>query len=164
MTLLYDEEIKPSFDFSPEALAKEILERGLKEEAFPFDAEISLRIVTEEEIRQLNKTYRNIDSATDVLSFPLIEYECPGDFSCIQEGDDHFNPDTGEAVLGDIVISEAHVHRQADSYGHSEKREYAFLLVHSLLHLLGYDHKTPEEEKEMFLRQERILSKLHIER
>lgn len=164
MTLLYEEEIKPSFDFSPEALAREVLTEGLKVENFPFEAEISLRIVSEEEIRQLNATYRDIDKATDVLSFPLIEYEKPADYSAICPGDDHFNPDTGEVMLGDIVISASHVQSQAKTYGHSEKREYAFLLTHSLLHLLGYDHETEDEEKEMFSRQDLILTRLHIER
>ncbi len=164
MTLLYDEEMKPALDFSPEALAKEVLEEGLKAEEFPFDAEISLGIVSEEGIRRLNREFRDIDRSTDVLSFPLVEYEKPADYSGIIPGDEHFNPDTGEVMLGDIVISEAHVKSQARAYGHSEKREYAFLLVHSLLHLLGYDHETEEEERQMFSRQEQILTRLHIER
>ena len=164
MTLLYDEEKKTSFDFPPDTLAKEVLLAGLKYEKFPYEAEISLLIAGKEEVKRLNTEYRGIQKETDVLSFPLVEYEKPGDFSGIQPGDDHFNPDSGEVMLGDIVISEAKVHEQARTYGHSEKREFAFLLTHSLLHLLGYDHETEEEEKDMFFRQEEILSRLHIER
>ena len=84
--------------------------------------------------------YRQIDAPTDVLSFPMLSYEQAGDFSALEEDyEDNFNPDTGEIMLGDIVISVDRVREQAAAYGHSERREFAFLIVHSMLHLFGYD-------------------------
>ncbi len=164
MTLLFEMEGQVEFDFDPEALAREVLAAGLLAESFPYEAEISLTITGDEEIRHLNLEHRGKDAATDVLSFPMLEFPSAGDFSFLKEERDCFNPDTGEVMLGDIVISEPHVKKQAAEYGHSIKREYSFLLVHSLLHLLGYDHESEEEELAMFSRQEQILAGLHITR
>lgn len=162
MTLRIEAENTPAFDFDYEALAREVIEGVLREEDFPYEAELSLSIVTQEEIRDLNRTYRKIDKATDVLSFPLLEYPAPGDFSRVDEEADNFNPDTGEVMLGDIVVSDTHVKAQAAAYGHSEKREYGFLIVHSMLHLLGYDHETAAEEAVMKEKQDQILNRLEI--
>ena len=93
----------------------------------------------------------------------MLSYEVAGDFSHLEEDyDDNFNPDTGEIMLGDIVISVDKVKEQAESYGHSEKREYAFLILHSMLHLFGYDHITPEEAEIMEGKQNEILTKMNI--
>ena len=98
-----------------------------------------------------NKEYRNIDKETDVLSFPAVDYESPSDFTLVRENESSYiNPDTGELILGDIILNEDRVRAQAQEYGHTLLREFAFLLTHSMLHLLGYDHMEPEEEKEMF--------------
>ena len=98
----------------------------------------------------MNLEQRGIDRPTDVLSFPMIEYDAPGDFSVIdEETGDAFTPETGELMLGDIVISKEKVLSQAEEYGHSPKREYAFLIAHSMLHLFGYDHMEEEERAEM---------------
>ena len=111
----------------------------------------------------MNREFRNIDRATDVLSFPMLEYEKPGDFSFLEEAEnDCFNPDTGELLLGDIVISKDKVLEQAEAYGHSPRRELAFLTAHSMLHLMGYDHMEPEEAAEMERRQAEILEQLNI--
>ena len=75
----------------------------------------------------------------------MIDYRIAGDFSNLEQEEDNFNPDTGEALLGDIVLCTDKVNEQAKSYGHSEKREFAFLILHSMLHLFGYDHMTPED-------------------
>ena len=118
-----------------------------------------------EGIHIINKEYRDIDRATDVLSFPMLSYETPGDFSFLMdENDDDFNPDTGEAILGDIIISVDKVREQAEEYGHSELREFAFLITHSMLHLFGYDHMEPEEAKVMEDKQRQILDELSITR
>ena len=102
---------------------------------------------------------------TDVLSFPMLSYENAGDFSKLEDDyDDNFNPDTGEIMLGDIVISVDKVLEQAESYGHTTKREYAFLIVHSMLHLCGYDHMTPEEAAVMEAKQKQILDEMNITR
>lgn len=101
----------------------------LKNEKFEGSAEISVRFVNNEEIHRLNKEFRGVDSSTDVLSFPLGE-----------NGEYDINNDTGAKMLGDIVISVETAVAQSQDYGHSFQREIAFLTVHSMLHLLGYDH------------------------
>ena len=133
------------------------------EVTFPFEAEINLTLVDEPTILQINQEYRQIDRSTDVLSFPMIEYEQAGDFSGIEEDvEDNFNPDTGEALLGDIVICVPKVYAQAEEFGHSVEREFAFLIVHSMLHLFGYDHMTPDEAAFMENKQREILNEMNI--
>lgn len=126
----------------------------LVEEQFPQNAEISVTIVDNEKIHELNKKYRNIDSETDVLSFPLGE-----------NGVYDINHDTDEAELGDIVISLEKAEEQAKRYGHSLKREVGFLTVHSMLHLLGYDHeKGGIEMVRMREKEEKVLTELGLRR
>ena len=122
--------------------------------------EISVMFTDDEEIRVLNKLHRNIDRSTDVLSFPMFEYDENGEI--IEEYAD-FNS-SGELLLGDIVISLEHAEKQADEYGHSFLRELGFLTVHSMLHLFGYDHMNEEDEKEMFSYQNEILNEMRLER
>lgn len=122
--------------------------------------EISVMFVDDEEIRTLNNFHRNIDRSTDVLSFPMLEYDEDG--KIIEEYAD-FNKN-GELLLGDIVISLEHAEAQAEEYGHSLLREIGFLTVHSMLHLFGYDHMTDEDEREMFSYQEEILKEAGLER
>ena len=122
--------------------------------------EISVMFTDDEEIRVLNKLHRNIDRSTDVLSFPMFEYDEKG--KIIEEYSD-FNS-SGELLLGDIVISLEHAAAQAEEYGHSFLRELGFLTVHSMLHLFGYDHMTEEDENEMFSVQKKILSEMRLER
>ena len=125
----------------------------LKYEGFIDKAEINVTIVDDEEIKELNREFRDIDKSTDVLSFPLGE-----------DGVYDYNPETDALMLGDIVISAEHAFSQAELYGHGIEREIAFLTVHSMLHLLGYDHvNNDEEEKEMFSRQEEILKTMGLE-
>lgn len=139
---------------------KEIIEKSimlaLDYEQCPYEAEVSVTIVDDEEIREINREHRGIDKATDVLSFPFNEFDNPGDFSDFDDIGE-FNPDTGELLLGDIVLSANHIIAQADEYGHTRKRELAFLVVHSMLHLMGYDHMEEDERKIMEQRQEAIL-------
>ena len=123
----------------------------LLQEEFDGSAEISVTFVDNSEIHKLNKQYRNIDRETDVLSFPLGE-----------NGEYDINHDTGAKMLGDVVISLPKAVEQAEMYGHSLQREIAFLTVHSVLHLLGYDHMTEEDEKVMFDKQEKALSAIGI--
>ncbi len=122
---------------------------ALNEENMKEDAEVSVTLVDDEDIRALNHEHRGIDRATDVLSFPL------GD-----ENGFETNPETGAILLGDIVISLERAAAQAEEYGHSLRRETAFLITHSLFHLLGYDHENDDEEKVMFSKQERVLELL----
>lgn len=127
----------------------------LATENFDKDAEVSVSFVTNKEIRNLNKVYRNKDTETDVLSFPLTD----------EDGHTEINAETGAAVLGDVVISLETAVKQADMYGHSLEREVGFLTVHSMLHLLGYDHEvSPLEERIMREKEEAVLEKLGISR
>lgn len=130
-----------------------ILEKVAKEsllyEGWDEDYEISLSFVDNKEIKGLNKYYRGKDSVTDVLSFPMVDEDTPM---------------MGEKILGDIVISVEKALEQSKEYGHSFLREMAFLTAHSMLHLMGYDHMNEDEEEEMQMKQEAILSKLEIKR
>lgn len=164
MTLLFEEEVQNAFPFSAEEIAKQVISEALSFEGFPFEAEISLTLTGLEEIAKINREFRSVDAPTDVLSFPMIDYPAPGDFSQLEEREDIFHPQTGEALLGDIVICVPKVAEQASAYGHSQKREYAFLIAHSMLHLMGYDHMDETEAAEMERRQEAILKRLSITR
>ena len=127
-------------------------------EECPYEAEVSVLLTDNDRIHELNREFRGIDRPTDVLSFPMCDYDTPGDFDWLGEhGDDCFHPESGELLLGDIVISVEKVREQAEAYGHSEKRELAFLVAHSMLHLFGYDHMEDEERKIMEAKQEEIL-------
>ena len=152
-------------DLPYEELARTVLGEVLRAEGCPFDAQASLVVTDGPGIRALNRDFRGIDSETDVLSFPGAVISPPSDFDSLAPGDpDAFDPDTGELMLGDIVINEQRVIAQAEEYGHSQRREFAFLVAHSALHLLGYDHETPEEAQEMERRQEEVLTQLGITR
>lgn len=165
MTIEYEEDTTVDFDFDSRQLAETVINAALDHEDFPYEAEVNLTLVDNEQIHRINKEYRQIDRPTDVLSFPLLSYETAGDFSGLEEeAYENFNPDTGEILLGDIVISVEKVMEQAMSYGHSPKREYAFLILHSVLHLLGYDHMTDEERIVMEKKQNEILNELKIYR
>ncbi|MCR4909388.1 MAG: rRNA maturation RNase YbeY [Lachnospiraceae bacterium] len=153
----------PGFD--REGIARAVAEAVLKKEGCPFEAQVSLTFVSPGEIRELNARERGVDRETDVLSFPMIDFPSPADYSCIEEGSpEFFDLDTGELLLGDIVLNMERVYTQAEEYGHSVKREFAFLIAHSMLHLLGFDHETKEDEMEMITHQEEVLVSLGIER
>ena len=139
---------------------KKAIEASLKYENCDFDAELSVTIVDNEEIREINNEHRGIDKATDVLSFPMLEFDEDGNaIECEYD----FSDDT--VILGDIVISAERAKEQAEELGHSFIREMAFLTVHSMLHLLGYDHvDDPEGEAEMIRKQKEILDGLGITR
>lgn len=165
MSLNIEKEVEVSFTFDYEKLAEEVVNFAIEHENFPYEAEVNLTLTDNEGIHEVNKMYREIDAPTDVLSFPMLSYEEAGDFSMLEDDyEDNFNPDTGEIMLGDIVISVDRVKEQAQSYGHSEKREYAFLIVHSMLHLFGYDHMTPEDAPLMEAKQKEILDAMNIVR
>ena len=165
MSFFLEEEVEVDFDFDYRQIAEKVINYCIEREKFSYEAEINLTLTDNEGIHIINKEYRDIDSATDVLSFPMLSYETPGDFSFLMdENDDDFNPDTGEAILGDIIISVDKVREQAEEYGHSELREFAFLITHSMLHLFGYDHMEPEEAKVMEDKQRQILDELSITR
>ncbi|MCR5097332.1 MAG: rRNA maturation RNase YbeY [Lachnospiraceae bacterium] len=152
------------FDFDPGDVARQVIDGALVYEGFPYECEVSLLITDANEVHQMNKEVRGIDSTTDVLSFPMIDYSGLESFDDLEDMDDIFNPETGEVMLGDIVINHERVLSQAREYGHSVRREYAFLIAHSMLHLLGYDHMDEDERADMEKRQSDILNKLGITR
>ena len=115
-------------------------------------------------IHEVNRQFRGIDAPTDVLSFPMIPFETPADYQILDQDESFFDLDTEELLLGDIMISAERVISQAEDYGHSIKREFCFLVAHSMLHLLGYDHMVPEEAAIMEQKQEAALEKLGITR
>ena len=163
MSLAIEKEAEVTFDFDYETLAKDVISFTMEHEHFPFEAEISLTLTDNEGIWKVNKEFREIDRPTDVLSFPMLEYDVPGDCSQIEtQTEDCFNPDTGEILLGDIIISVDKVREQAEEYGHSMQREFAFLIVHSMLHLFGYDHMEEQEAAVMEGKQREILECLNI--
>ena len=163
MTLFYEEEGALKLPFDCQALAREVINGALEYIHCPYEVQVNLLLTMNDEIHEMNRDFRNIDRATDVLSFPMIEYEEPGDFSVIdEESAEAFNPESGELMLGDIVISKEKVLSQAEEYGHLPKREYAFLIAHSMLHLFGYDHMVDEERVVMEAKQKEIMEKVGI--
>lgn len=165
MSLFIEEEGNTVLPFDIEATARLVVDAALEYADCPYEAEVNLLLTENEEIHEMNLEQREIDRATDVLSFPMIEYETPGDFSVIdEETGEAFNPETGELMLGDIVISKEKVLSQAEEYGHSPRREYAFLIAHSMLHLFGYDHMVDEERIVMEAKQREIMEIVGIPR
>ena len=163
MSFYLEEETKVPFTFDYEALAIKVVEECLNYIHFPYEAEVNLTLTDNAGIHEINREYRQIDNPTDVLSFPMLSYEVAGDFSKLEEDyDDNFNPDTGEIMLGDIIISVDKVFEQAESYGHSTEREFSCLILHSMLHLFGYDHMTPEDAAVMEEKQRVILDNMQI--
>ncbi len=154
MTALIDIRTE-DFPKTLEAVIETIVLDSLRYEGFDENCEVSISIVDNAEIQQINKQFRNIDRPTDVLSFPMLTFT---------ENEIIERNENGEIVLGDIIISLERAKEQAEEYGHSLKREIAFLTAHSMLHLLGYDHMEPQEEQEMFAKQKAILEAAGIPR
>lgn len=163
MTIHFDYEVEETFDFDYEAMERKVIEACLDYADCPYEAEVSILLTDNEQIRQINQEFRGLDAPTDVLSFPVIDYEVPGDFSGLEDAvADYFHPETGELLLGDIVISLDRAKEQALEYGHSLLRELAFLTTHSMFHLFGYDHMEEEERRIMEDKQKDVLDKLQI--
>lgn len=150
MKILYDGEYtieRQIFSKLEEGAAFCVEEEGISSER----VEVSLTLVDEDEIQELNRTYRNVDKVTDVLSFP--QYDDLNDL-----------PEEGELLLGDVVICRAQILRQAEEFGHSAEREMVYLFIHSICHLLGYDHMEEEDKAEMRKKEEATMEKLCLER
>lgn len=147
---VFDNEVD-NFENNYEEDFTAIIEQALKTLHIEDDVEVSCVLVDDERIHEINREYRHIDRSTDVISFAM------GD-------NDQFYVEGMPRTLGDIFISVDHAKKQAEEYGHSLRREMCFLFTHGILHLLGYDHMTDEQEKEMFGLQDEILGALSIER
>ena len=165
MKLFLENETEKVYDFDVEEIAVKVIEKTLELEKCPYETEINLLLTYNKEIQEYNKANRGIDKATDVLSFPNLFFEKESEFQIPQGLEaDYINPESGNVILGDIIISTDKVSEQSKLYGHSEKRELAFLIAHSTLHLCGYDHMTADEAKRMEEKQENILRELGITR
>lgn len=158
----YEDIDRPDINF--EELLKKVIEACLDYEKCPYETEVNVLFTNDQLIKELNREFRNIDYSTDVLSFPMIHYEEPGNFGHDELFNDCFDPDTGELLLGDIVISIPRAELQAVEYGHSVSRELAFLTAHSMFHLMGYDHLTEDEAAIMEAKQREVLDQLGITR
>ncbi len=165
MTLFVENETKTKYNFDIEGLVRRLAEAVLDQEACPYEVQLNVLLTDDKGIRKYNRDYRGLDAETDVLSFPNLDFAVPADFSEAEKSEaDYFDPDTGELVLGDVILSVDRIEKQAGEYGHGLKREFAFLVVHSLLHLCGYDHMEAEEAACMEARQEAVLESLGITR
>ena len=164
MTINIEYESEISLDIVDyEELINKVILKSLEVEECPYEIELNIILTDNENIQAINNRFRNIDKATDVLSFPMIEYESPSDFSDFEEesADEYFNPETGELVMGDIMVSVEKLIEQAEDYGHSRARELGFLVAHSMLHLFGYDHVDDKEREIMETKQTNILNELN---
>lgn len=165
MTFYVENETEVTFPFDEKELVAQVAEAVLDSEGCPYEAEVNVLITDGEGIRLYNREYRKIDQETDVLSFPNIPFEKEADFGIVEGNEaDYFQPDSGELILGDIILSADRIYSQAQAFGHSLKREFAFLVAHSMLHLCGYDHEALEEAKVMEEKQDAVLNGLGITR
>ena len=165
MTSYVEDETGSGLPFDMQGILSQIMETVMDMEQCPYETTVNLLLTNNDGIRSYNKEFRGTDSETDVLSFPNIVFDSAGDFSSAELCEaDCFDPDSGELILGDIILSADRVLSQALEYGHSVLREFAFLTAHSMLHLCGYDHMEEREAAVMEEKQENVLKKLGITR
>ena len=165
MTVYFESEWEQPIEFEYESVLRSVIEEAVSYVRCPYECSVNVLLTDNNNIHEMNRQFRGVDRATDVLSFPMVDYGTPADFDGIEElASDYFDPDSGELMLGDIVISVERAMEQAAEYGHSLKRETSFLKAHSMLHLFGYDHMEDSERVEMERMQEEILTKLGITR
>ncbi len=159
MTINIEYETEKELSIPYEKIIHDIIPAALDYEECPYEAEVNVILTDNDAIREINMEQRQIDAPTDVLSFPMVDFEEESNFDHVEDYvEDYFNPETGELMLGDIVISVEKVIEQAASYGHSQERELAFLIAHSMLHLCGYDHMEDAEREVMEAKQREILA------
>ena len=150
----------PGISEATRSFLRKVIRTALTVQGVDFPCEVDVLLTDDEAIHQINRDMREVDRATDVLSFPEFDLT-PGQLPGPEDAD----PGTGLVPLGDMVISMEHVAAQAKEYGHSNRRELAYLVVHSVLHLLGYDHLDEgPQKKQMRAREEAILAELGITR
>ena len=165
MTFYVENETTVTFPFDVEEIVEKVCVAVLDAENCPYEAQINVVITDNTGIKEMNLAARGIDRETDVLSFPNVDFATEGIFAIDEDAEaDYFDPDSGELMLGDIMISADKVFEQAKEYGHSPKREFAFLVAHSMFHLCGYDHMEEDEAKVMEQKQEAVLKALGITR
>ena len=165
MTSYVENETDAKLPFDIREVLNQIMDAVMEMENCPYETTVNLLVTDNAGIREYNKNYRSIDCETDVLSFPNIPFDHAGDFTAVELIEaDCFDPDSGELILGDIILSVERVLSQAQEYGHSVLREFAFLAAHSMFHLCGYDHMEEQDAAVMEEKQECVLTKLGITR
>ena len=166
MAIHIEYETELSLDIEVEEIICKVIDTALDMYECPYEAEVNVILTDNPSIATINEEYRNLAKPTDVLSFPMIDYDVPGDFSIIEElpEEECFDPDSGELLLGDIILSVEKIIEQAEAYGHSRERELGFLTAHSMLHLFGFDHMVDDERVDMERRQEEILESIGLRR
>lgn len=167
MTVNIEYEVENAFDFDADKVITEVINEAADYEKCPYEAVVEVTITDNDRIHKMNQEFRGVDRPTDVLSFPSLEYDNAGDFSFLEQENAacaYFDPESGELILGDIVISADKVKQQAQEYNHSIKRELGFLVAHSMLHLFGYDHMSEAQAAVMERKQADILNRLGITR
>ena len=165
MTFYVENETGENFPLDMEETAEKVCRAVLEEEKCPYEVQVSLVVTDNAGIRELNRECRGIDRETDVLSFPNLDFEREGEFHVDDNKKaDYFDPESGELILGDIMISADKVKQQAKEYGHSLRREFAFLVAHSMFHLCGYDHMEEQAAEVMEKKQREVLERIGIRR
>lgn len=167
MTVYFDSETGDTPDFDYKTDLTRVVKEVCVQEKCPYEAEVSITFTDDMHIRKLNRDFRKTDRATDVLSFPEVDFDTPADFKILEDPvrrSGCIDPENGEIIFGDIVISLERAREQAEEYGHSLRREVCFLTAHSMLHLFGYDHMEDEERKIMEDKQRHVLRALGITR
>jgi len=162
MSVITENETNYEFNFDYNDLIKRVINYITDYFNCNYETEVNVLLTDNPGIKKINSEFRGIDRETDVLSFPALNFETPG--VMFEPDDDCFNPDTGELILGDIMISVDKVRSQAEEYNHTTYRELAFLVTHSMLHLFGFDHMEEEERIVMEAKQKEILNALNIPR
>ncbi|MCH5265281.1 MAG: rRNA maturation RNase YbeY [Lachnospiraceae bacterium] len=165
MTVYYENESGITFDFPVQEQLEALVACVAETVGCPEEVEVNTTVVEKKEIHRMNREFRQVDRPTDVLSFPMMEYDAPADFAGEAfQSTKTVSPESGELLLGDIVLCADVVCSQAEEYGHSIRREFSFLVVHSMLHLFGYDHMEEGERLAMETLQRQIMEKVKINR
>lgn len=160
MSIYIENELDTDIPKDYEDIARDIILAAIDYMECPYECEVNVFFTDNMGIKEINSLHRGIDSPTDVLSFPMCDFETIGNFDSLEDNPlEYFNQDTGELMLGDIILNIDRIQSQAIEYGHTKRREAAFLVAHSMLHLFGYDHIDDEERIIMEEKQEEILTK-----
>ncbi|MBE5944230.1 MAG: rRNA maturation RNase YbeY [Lachnospiraceae bacterium] len=159
MSIFFENELDKPLPDGYKDIVREIVQAAIEYVDCPYECEVNVIFTNNQGIEAINNEFRGLKSPTDVLSFPMIDYEKPEDFQGLEDTPwEYFNQDTGELMLGDIVLNVDRIVSQAKEYGHTRSREIAFLTAHSMLHLFGHDHVDDHERLIMEDKQEQILS------
>ena len=167
MTILMEQDVESDLPVQLNEDIERVIQQTLSLEHCPYECEVNITFTDNDGIRMINREFRELDVPTDVLSFPMVDYKEPADYDYLETEEAQiscFNPESGELLLGDIIISLERADERAKEYGHSVRREICFLVAHSMLHLLGYDHMEDEERLVMEAKQKEVLDTLGITR